>query len=294
MPDTLLSASAADAGIAVTAAITTNLVAEIRDRHDLWPTATAAVGRLVTGAILFGANLKGNERISLQIAGDGPLGAIAAEAWLLEDGSLGARGYARNGQVELPINTRGKFDVAAAIGAGSLQVTRSFDVGQPYVGVVRLRSGEIAEDLAVYLAQSEQIPSIVALGVLANPTGIVAAGGILAQVLPGADERALTELEKRAVALPPVTQLIAEHADVNALLHALAGDLELRAYRSIPVHFSCRCDLAKVEAALLGLGAEELRRLAREERQAEATCEFCKRRYVFSLPEIEVLLARLA
>jgi molecular chaperone Hsp33 len=129
---------------------------------------------------------------------------------------------------------------------------------------------------------------------LANPTGVVAAGGILAQVLPGADERALIELEKRAVALPPVTQLIAEHADINALLHALAGDLALRAHRSIPVHFSCRCDLAKVEAALLGLGAEELHRLAREERQAEATCEYCKRRYVFSLPQIETLLARLA
>lgn len=293
MADTVLSASAAHAGIAVSAAITTSLVAEIRDRHDLWPTATAAVGRLVTGAVLLGANLKGNERISMQIAGDGPLGAVAADAWLLGDGSLGARGYVRNGQVELPINTRGKFDVAAAIGAGSLQVTRSFDVGQPYVGVVRIHSGEIAEDLAVYLAQSEQIPSIVALGVLANPSGVLAAGGILAQVLPGADERALTELEKRALALPPVTQLIAEHADAEALMHALAGDLELRSQRSIPVRFACRCDVAKVEAALLGLGADELRRLAHEERQAEATCEFCKRRYVLTLPEIESLLARL-
>ena len=191
MPDSLVAASNLEAGVALVAAITTDLVAEIRNRHDLWPTATAAVGRLATGAALFSASLKGNERISLQIAGDGPLGSLAADAWLLDEHTAGARGYARNGRVELPIDARGKFDVAGAIGDGSLQVTRSSDIGQPYVGVVPLQSGEIAEDLAVYLAQSEQIPSIVALGVLANPSGVVAAGGILARALPGADERAL-------------------------------------------------------------------------------------------------------
>ncbi len=194
MPDTLLAASNPESGVALVAAITTELVAEIRDRHDLWPTATAAVGRLTTGAALFSASLKGNERISLQIAGDGPLGRLAADAWLIDDRTAGARGYARNGRVELPIDARGKFDVAGAVGDGSLQVTRSSDVGQPYVGVVPLQSGEIAEDLAVYLAQSEQIPSIVALGVLANPSGVLAAGGILMRALPGADERALAAI----------------------------------------------------------------------------------------------------
>jgi molecular chaperone Hsp33 len=293
MPDTVLGASAVDAGIAIFAAITTDLVAEIRDRHDLWPTATAAVGRLTTGAVLFGTSLKGRERISLQIAGDGPLGTLAADAWLLDDQRLGARGYVRNGRVDLPIDARGKFDVAGAVGSGKLQVTRSRDVGQPYVGVVSLNSGEIAEDLAMYLAQSEQIPSVVALGVLANPNGVVAAGGILAQVLPGADERALSDLEKRALAMPPVTQLIAENADPGALMRALAGELELRSYRSIAVDFACHCNLAKVEATLLGLGAGELRRLAREHDGTDATCEYCKKRYHFTLAEIEGLIARL-
>lgn len=292
MPDTILAASAVDAGIAVVAAITTDLVAEIRDRHDLWPTATAAVGRLTTGAALFAANLKRNERISLQIAGDGPLGTIAADAWLLDERTIGARGYARNGQVELPIDARGKFDVAAAIGAGSLQVTRSSDVGQPYVGVVKLASGEIAEDLAIYLAQSEQIPSVVALGVLANPTGVVAAGGILAQLLPGADESALSALEQRANQMPPVTQQIAQGADATALLRALAGDADLRAQRSIEVRFACRCNRTKVESVLLGMGADELLALTRERDTTEATCEFCKTKYVFTSDEVRELSGR--
>lgn len=293
MPDTMLAASASEAGIALVAAITTDLVAEIRDRHDLWPTATAAVGRLTTGAALFGAQLKGNERISLQISGTGPLGTLAADAWLLDERTVGARGYAQNTRVDLPIDARGKFDVAGAVGAGSLQVTRSSDIGQPYVGIVPLRSGEIAEDLAVYLAQSEQIPSVVAIGVLANPGGVVAAGGILARALPGTDERALAELERRAARMPPVTQLIAGGADANALLHELAGDWRLHTQNEMAVRFACRCNLAKVEAVLLGLGADELLQLSRERDGTEATCEYCQARYFFTTREIEELLARV-
>ncbi len=291
MPDTIVAASAAGAAITIAAAITTELVAEIRDRHDLWPTATAAVGRLTTGAALFAAtNLKGNERISLQIAGDGPLGTVAADSWLLDEQTIGARGYARNARVDLPIDARGKFNVAGAIGEGSLHVTSSSDGGQPYVGVVPLASGEIAEDLAHYLGQSEQTPSVVALGVLANPNGIVAAGGILARVLPGADERALSALEQRALTMPPVTQLIADGADAAGLLRALTGEADLRSYRSIDVRFACRCSRAKVESVLLGMGADELLELTRERDLTEATCEYCKTRYVFTSEEVQQLL----
>lgn len=299
MPDTLLAASNLDAGVAVVAAITTDLVTEIRDRHDLWPTATAAVGRLTTGAALLAAGLKGNERISLQIAADGPLGRLAADAWLLnpatgsgQGGVIAARGYARNPRVELPVDARGKFNVAAAVGAGSLQVTRSSDVGQPYVGIVPIQSGEIAEDLAIYLAQSEQIPSIVALGVLANPSGVVAAGGILARALPGADERAIAALETRAATMPPVTELIARDADPGALLRELVGDLELRSYHTMDVRFACRCNRAKVEAVLLGFGADELLELTRERDRTEATCEYCKTNYVFTVQELRELAER--
>ena len=292
MPDSIVTATAADAPIAFAAAVTTDLVAEMRDRHDLWPTASAAVGRLTTGAALFAAQLKGNERISLRIGGDGPLKTIAADAWFLDDRTIGARGYAHNAQVELPVDARGKFAVSAAVGEGALQVTRSSDIGQPYVGVVPLVSGEIAEDIAAYLVQSEQIPSIVALGVLANPGGIAAAGGVMVQVLPGADEAVLASLESHASEMPPVTKLIAGGADAHALLHALSASMPLRALRELDVRFACMCNRAKVERVLLGMGADELLALSRERDRTEATCEFCKTRYVFDSEEIAALLKR--
>jgi molecular chaperone Hsp33 len=293
MADFLLGATAPDTGIAIFATITTDLVREIQMRHDLWPTASAAVGRLATGAVLFGAGLKGRERISLHVTGDGPLESVTADAWLRNESTLGARAYTRRPHVDLPVDARGKFNVAGAIGGGSLQVTRSYEVGQPYVGVVPLETGEIAEDLAMYLAQSEQIPSVVALGVLANPTGVIAAGGVLAQVLPGADERAVAALEERALAMPPITKLIAGGADAHALLHALGGGADLRAHRSVDVRFDCLCTPQKVESMLLGLGVEELNEMATARHETEAVCEFCKKPYVFSSAEIRALAQRL-
>jgi molecular chaperone Hsp33 len=294
MRDLLLSATAADTGLLVSAAVTTSLVREIQRRHDLWPTATAAVGRLATGAALFAETLKSGERVSLQIVGDGPLQALSADAWLLDEKTVGVRGYTRHPHVDLPVNARGKFDVSRAVGNGFLQVTKSHQSGQPYVGVVPLDSGEVAEDIAVYLARSEQIPSVVALGVLANPTGVVSAGGVIAQVLPGADDGVIAALEARASAMPPVTKLIAEGANAEALLRAIAGDAELRAQRAVDLLFACLCTLEKVEATLAGLGSGELRQMASERSQTEAVCEFCKRPYVFSSADILALAERQA
>src|SRR5581483_10237844 len=164
---------------------------------------------------------------------------------------------------------------------------------KPYVGVVPLHSGEIADDLAVYLAQSEQIPSVVALGVLANPNGVIAAGGIMARALPGADDRALAELEARAAKLPPVTQLITARADAEWLLAQLAGDWELRARQAFDVRFACLCSRTRVEAVLLALGANDLRELAGERDVTEATCEYCKVAYAFTAQELRELASRL-
>ncbi len=293
MPDLIISASAPDSGFAIVAGITTELVREAQHRHGLSPTATAAVGRLTSGAALLASSLKGKERISLQVTGDGPLASIVADAWLIDEERIAARGYAKFPDADLPLNERGKFDVAGAVGSGSMQVTKSYEVGQPYVGVVPLYSGEIAEDIAAYLVNSEQIPSVVALGVLADPEGVKAAGGVIAQVLPGADERAVAALEERAIAMPPITKLIAEGADAHALLHALAGPVDLRSHRTIDVQFSCRCTREKVETALLGLGADELHKMARERNETEATCEFCKKMYVFTSSEVNDLAERL-
>lgn len=293
MPDSIISASSPESGISVVAAITTDLVREAQRRHGLSPTATAAVGRLTTAAALLGSSLKGRERVSLQISGDGPLRSIVADTWLIDAERVGARGYAKVPDVDIPLNARGKFDVAGAVGNGSMQVTKSYEVGQPYVGVVPLYSGEIAEDVASYLVNSEQVPSIVALGVLADPAGVKAAGGLIAQVLPGADERAVSALEQRALAMPPVTKLIDEGADAHALLHAIAGGVELRSHRTMDVTFSCRCTREKVEAALLGLGSDELHKMASDREETEATCEFCKKLYVFTPDEVTALAERL-
>ena len=293
MPDRILTATAIDGSFSIVAGITTELTREAQQRHDLAPTASAAVGRLLTGAALLGASLKGREKLTLQVASDGPLRGIVADVQLNSPSEIGARGYARRPRVDVPLNECGKFDVSRAVGKGYLQVTRSFEVGQPYVGIVDLQSGEIGDDIAGYLMTSEQIPSVVALGVLANPAGIKAAGGVIAQLLPGADEKTIGTLEARAQAMPPVTAQIDAGATVEDLIGSLAGDLEVRFTREYGVAFTCTCSRERVERALLGLGRDELRKMADEKAQAEAICEFCKTAYVLSRDELYGLIERL-
>lgn len=291
--DRIVTASAARGTVSLVAGITTELVREGRERHDLAPTSSAAVGRLLTAAALFGASLGGRERLTLQIVGDGPIGGITADAWSAGDHVIGARAYARNGSADIPLNGRGKFDVAGVVGRGSLQVTKSYEVGQPYSGIVELVSGEIGDDVAAYLANSQQIPSIVALGVLADPGGIRAAGGVIAQIMPGADETTIAALERSAAAMAPVTTQISGGADPEAMLRTVAGDLELKIFESFTPRFDCRCTREKVETALLGLGKDELAKIAREQPQTEAKCDFCGEKYVLSADDVRALATRL-
>ncbi|MBD5655191.1 MAG: Hsp33 family molecular chaperone HslO [Candidatus Eremiobacteraeota bacterium] len=293
MPDRIVTATALDGSFSIVAGITTELVRETQRRHQLAPTASAAVGRLLTGAALLGASLKGREKLTLQVASDGPLRGLVADVQLNSPEEIGARGYTRQPEVDVPLNDRGKFDVAAAVGKGYLQVTRSFEVGQPYVGIVELVSGEIGDDLAGYLMTSEQIPSVVALGVLANPAGIKASGGIIGQVLPGADEATIATLEARAQTMAAVTAQIDGGASPEDLVRALAGELEVRYTRAYGLAFTCTCSLERVERALLGLGRDELDKIANEQQQAEAVCEFCKTAYVLTRHEVLGLIERL-
>ena len=293
MRDLILTATALDGSFSIVAGITTELVRETQQRHDLAPTASAAVGRLLSGAALMAAGLKGREKLTLQIASEGPIRGIVADAQLNSPNEIGARGYAKRTDVDLPLNARGKFDVGGAVGKGYLQITRSFEVGQPYSGIVELQSGEIGDDLASYLMNSEQIPSVVALGVLANPSGIKASGGIIAQVLPGSDERVISELERRANAMPPVTTMVDGGATVEDLIAALAGTLEVRQTRAYDVTYTCTCSLDRVERALLGLGRDELEKILTEQPQTEAICEFCKTAYVLNRDDVHALIDRL-
>jgi len=292
--DRVVTASAANGTVSLVAGTTTDLVREARARHDLAPTAAAAVGRLITAAALLGASLEKRERLTLQIVGDGPLGAVTADAWSDGNGIVAVRGYARNPRADRPLNALGKFDVGGAVGRGHLQLTRAYEIGQPYVGVVPLRSGEIGDDLAGYFANSQQVPSVVALGVLAGPTGIKAAGGIIAQLLPGADDAMIAQLEASAAAMVPVTTQIADGATEVDLLQSLAAELEAHLHPTTyqPV-FACRCTRERFEAALLGLGRDELLKLATERAETEATCDFCKRRYVLTAGDVRELATRL-
>ncbi len=293
MPDRIVTATAARGTFSVVAGVTTAVVRETQQRLALSPTASAAVGRLVTGVALLGASLKGREKLTLQISGDGPIRGIVADAQLNSPEEIGARGYARAPQADVPLNARGKFDVGTAVGRGFLQVTRSSEVGQPYVGIVELRSGEIGDDIAGYLATSEQIPSVVALGVLANPEGIKAAGGIVAQVLPGTDEAAIADLERRAQEMTAITALIDGGATPEDLVRTLVGADDVRFTRDYGLAFTCSCSLERVERALLGLGRDELAKIISEQPQTEAICEFCKRTYVLSHDDVRGLIERL-
>jgi molecular chaperone Hsp33 len=291
--DRIVTASAARGTVSLVAGITSALVRDARERHDLAPTASAAVGRLLSAAALLGASLKGRERLTLQIVGDGPIGAITADSWSTGSYSVGARAYARNGRADLPLNELGKFDVAGVVGEGKLQVTKTYEVGQPYSGIVPLASGEIGDDVAAYLANSEQIPSIVALGVLADPDGIRAAGGVIAQVQPGADDAVVSALERNAASMAPVTTQIVGGAGPEALLRAVAGDLDVKLFDTYDLAFDCRCTREKVETALMGLGKDELAKIAREQPHTEATCDFCGETYVLSADDVRGLAERL-
>ena len=293
MRDRLVTASAADGTIAVVAGITTNLVAEARERHHLTPTASVAVGRLITAAALLGPGLKGRERLSLQIRSDGPIGGIVADIMNLPDHTVGARAYTHNPDADVPLTADGRFDVRTLVGRGKLHVIKSYDVGQPYSGIVNLVSGEIASDVAAYFAYSEQIPSVVALGVHYDASGVRTAGGVIAHVLPGATDDAIEHLEANVNAMDPVTVQLLHGVEPEGIVDAVCAGMQARTSLDYDVVFACRCTREKVETALLGLGYDELVKIAQEQPQTEATCEFCKRSYVLSSDEVRELAARV-
>ncbi|MDQ2818465.1 MAG: Hsp33 family molecular chaperone HslO [Candidatus Eremiobacteraeota bacterium] len=285
-PDYAVCALAARDTVRIIAARTTALAREGQRRHDCSPTVTAALGRLLTAAVLMSISLKRRERITLQIDADGPVGGLIADA--LPDGRV--RGYPRRPRAELPLNSDGKFDVGGIVGRGTLHVTRLFENGQPYTSAVRLATGEIGDDLAAYFARSEQTPSVVAVGVLADRQGVVASGGLLAQLLPGAGEDAVDALEKAAGAFPQISTLVREGLSPEEIVLRFAGSLSPRMTHVQPVSFRCTCDRARVARALIGLGREQLADMAASQHDTEATCEFCAQRFYFSAAEIASIL----
>jgi molecular chaperone Hsp33 len=272
------------------AAVTTTAVEAARRRHKTAPTATAALGRMLTGAGLLGVALKRGQTVMVRIQGDGPLGG----ALVMGDAEGTVRGYVANPQAHLPLTARGKLDVGGAVGRGTLHVTLDLGLRVPYHGSVPLVSGEIAEDLASYLVVSHQIPSLVALGVLVAPTErVMAAGGLIVQVMPGADERVVAYLEERAQLLPAVTSMISKGQTPEEMVDALLGTIVSRVVERGPVRFRCRCSRRKVQQVLISLGDAELREILAEQGQVEVLCNFCSARYVFGDADVEGLILQM-
>ena len=283
--DTLLRATAGDGLIRCMSAVTTDTVAEGARRHGVSNTVAAAFGRTMTGALLLGAGLKEFDRLTVQIDCDGPVGGITAET-----NSRGTvRGYVRNPEADAPLNANGKFDVSAIVGRGMLYVTyeSGFDIGlyrEPYRGSVPLVSGEIGEDIAYYLAKSEQIPSAVLLGVLvrARESGeafIEAAGGLMIQVMPGADEKTVAAIESSVLNTPHTTTLIREGARPVDMLRTALGDVPFEVLEERPVSFDCSCSYERAVSLISSIERGELESMLAEDRGAAMTCHFCNETY---------------
>jgi molecular chaperone Hsp33 len=288
MLDYVVRATALAKHVRAFAAVTTNLVEEIRRRQHASPTATAAIGRAATIGAMMGTMLKGDERLMIQIQGGGPIGTIVVDA----DAHGHVRAYATRPGADMPPNDRGKFDVAGVVGTnGFLYVTKDLGMKEPYRGSVRLVSGEIAEDFAEYFTRSEQTRSAVGAGVLYEKEGTVRmAGGFILQLLPGVREEEIAEIEDKLHSLPPLTAYLADGATPEELLQRLLpGDVHV--HEKIPVVFRCTCSAQRIENGLVSLGREELESLCREQGGAEAVCNFCGEVYVFSREDLERLIS---
>ncbi len=289
--DRIIRTITTDGSIMAAAVDSSDLVYMAQKLHGTSPVATAALGRLLTGASIMGTMLKKEDAaVTLKINGGGPLGSVVA----IGDGRGNVRGYVENPGLDLPLAPNGKLAVGAAVGRdGRLSVVRDLGEGEPYVGQVEIISGEIAEDITNYYATSEQIPTVCALGVLVNKdTGkAMLAGGLLIQLLPGATNDVLNRLEANIAKLEPVTTMLAKGMDSEAMARKALEGFEVEVLDSYPVHYRCTCSKDRVQAAIATLQPEEVEHLADERGVMEAHCQYCNRTYTFTRSELEELAA---
>ncbi|MBC8531520.1 Hsp33 family molecular chaperone HslO [Gehongia tenuis] len=286
--DKIISASLAGGDAVVMLAHGPELCERARQIHGLSPVATAALGRTLIMSVMMARSLKNESgSLSATIKGNGPLGGLVTVAY--PDGT--AKGYVNNPDVELPLNGRGKLDVGGAIGEGTLTVIKDIGMKKPYVGKVELKSGEIAEDFAWYLALSEQKPGIVSLGVRVDTDGsVLDAGGVWVQPLPGCKETTLDSLEAIAPLLSNVSNLFEGHT-VEEVLDNEFGFLDAQVLETFVPAFRCDCSRERIEQVLISMGEAEIRDILEKQGEAEVTCHFCREAYKFSGPELEALLA---
>ncbi|NLK97216.1 Hsp33 family molecular chaperone HslO [Defluviitalea saccharophila] len=289
MEDYIIRATDAKKQIRAFGAVTTHLVDEASKIHGTSPVVSAALGRLLTAAAMMGQMLKGEKDIiTLQIKGNGPLQGIVVTA----DMQGNVKGYPYNSIVDLPLNSIGKLDVSRAVGEGTLTVIKDLGLKEPYVGQINLVSGEIAEDLTYYFANSEQTPSAVALGVLVDRDySIKQAGGFIVQLLPEAEDDTIQNLENRLKSIASVTQLLEEGKQPEDILKLLLGDIIVM--DKIPVRFHCNCSRERVEKALISIGLKDLKEILEQDHKAELKCHFCNKSYIFEDTDLQKIIDEL-
>ena len=292
MADEIVRAMTADGYVKAVAVTGRDLVERARNIHTLLPMATAALGRALLGASMLGDMLKEQKgSLTLQIKGGGPLGTVLA----VSDYEGNVRGYVQNPHVELMEKHQGKLDVGAAVGStGTLTVIKDIGLKEPYVGSIGLFSGEIADDLAMYFVESEQIPTACALGVLVGTDqSVTSAGGYLIQLLPGASDDIIDKIEAGVHRVGSVSHALEGGLDGEGLLRAVLSDFQLEILEKHPVEYRCYCSRDRVTRALISMGRDELSSLIQEQGQADLTCQFCDKIYHYSQEQLEQLLAEM-
>ena len=282
--DQIVRAVTADGFVKISAVTARDTVERARQIHDLSPTACAALGRTLCGASMLGELMKEDDAsLTIRVNGGGPAGSVIA----VSDSNGNVRGYVTNPRADLPTRPDGKLDVGGLVGRnGMLTVSRDIGLKEPYVGSVELVTGEIGEDLAQYMVESEQIPSAVGVGVLIDTDRTVrAAGGFIVQLMPGAPESLIEKLETNILFMDQLTTVLDEDG-IDAVVSQVLFSLDPREAERHPIEYRCSCTRERVAAALRSVGAEELRSMAAEGRNTEVSCQFCDRLYEFTPAEL--------
>lgn len=290
MNDYIIRATAANDQIRAFAAVTTEMVETAREHHNTSPVATAALGRLLTAGAMMGSMMKGEKDVlTLQIKAGGPLQGITVTA----DSQGNVKGYVGNPDVCIPANSKGKLDVAGAVGPGFLTVIKDMGLKEPYSGQVMLQTCEIAEDLTYYFATSEQVPSAVGLGVLMNKNNTVRqAGGFIVQLMPFAEEEVISRLEQNVQKINSVTNLLEEEHTPESLLEKVLEGFDVQINEKMDTRFRCNCSKERVAKALISIGRKELNEMIQEGKPIEMNCHFCNTNYNFTVEELKEILRR--
>lgn len=290
MNDYIIRATAANDQIRAFAAVTTEMVETAREHHNTSPVATAALGRLLTAGAMMGSMMKGEKDVlTLQIKAGGPLQGITVTA----DSQGNVKGYVGNSDVCIPANSKGKLDVAGAVGPGFLTVIKDMGLKEPYSGQVMLQTCEIAEDLTYYFATSEQVPSAVGLGVLMNKNNTVRqAGGFIVQLMPFAEEDVISKLEQNVQKINSVTNLLEEGHTPESLLEKVLEGFDVQINEKMDTRFCCNCSKERVAKALISIGRKELNEMIQEGKPIEMNCHFCNTNYNFTVEELKEILRR--